>query len=96
GVSRIGIHDNFFDLGGHSLLATQILARLRQGYGARLELNDIFQNQTIAELSALWLEQTLEGQDYDKLAQLLDGLENMTDEQAESQLSGLPPSPGTL
>ena len=96
GVSRVGVNDNFFDLGGHSLLATQILARLRQGYGARLELNDLFQNQTIAELSALWLEQTLEGQDYDKLAQLLDGLENMTDEQAESQLSELPPSLGTL
>ena len=96
GVSMIGIHDNFFELGGHSLLATQILARLRQGYGAKLELNDLFQNQTIAELSAVWLEQSLEGQDYDKLAQLLDGLENMTDEQAESKLSELPPSRGTL
>jgi acyl transferase domain-containing protein len=96
GVSRIGIHDNFFDLGGHSLLATQILARVRQGYGARLELNDLFQNQTIAELSAVWLEQTLEGHDYDELAQLLEGLENMTDEQAESKLSELPPSTGTL
>jgi len=92
GVSRIGIHDNFFELGGHSLLATQILARLRQGYGAKLELNDLFQNQTIAELSAAWLEQTLADHDYDKLAQLLDGLENMTDEQAESKLSELPPS----
>jgi acyl transferase domain-containing protein len=96
GVSRIGVHDNFFELGGHSLLATQILARLRQGYGAKLELNDLFQHQTIAELSAVWLEQTLEGHDYDKLAQLLDGLENMTDEQAESKLSELPPSLGTL
>lgn len=96
GISQIGIHDNFFDLGGHSLLATQILARLRQGYGAKLELNDIFQNQTIAELSAVWLEQTLEGHDYDRLAQLLDGLENMTDEQAESELSELPPSAGRL
>jgi uncharacterized coiled-coil protein SlyX len=55
-------------------------------------LNDLFQNQTIAELSTVWLEQILEGQDYDKLAQLLDGLENMTDEQAESKLSELPPS----
>jgi phthiocerol/phenolphthiocerol synthesis type-I polyketide synthase E len=96
GVSRIGIHDNFFELGGHSLLATQILTRLRQGYGAKLEINALFQNQTIAELSAVWLEQALEGHDYDKLAQLLDGLENMTDEQAESKLSELPPSLGTL
>lgn len=96
GVSTIGVHDNFFELGGHSLLATQILARLKQGYGARLQLTDLFENQTIAELSAVWLEQTLEGHDYDKLAQLLDGLENMTDEQAESKLSELPPSIGTL
>jgi hypothetical protein len=27
GVSRIGIHDDFFDLGGHSLLATQVVSR---------------------------------------------------------------------
>lgn len=96
GVSRVGVHDNFFELGGHSLLATQILARLRQGFGAKLELNDLFQNQTIAGLSAVWLEQALEGHDYDKLAQLLDGLEKMTDEQAESKLSDLPPSLGTM
>ncbi len=28
-VSRIGLHDNFFDLGGHSLLAVQLIARIQ-------------------------------------------------------------------
>jgi acyl transferase domain-containing protein/uncharacterized coiled-coil protein SlyX len=95
GVSRIGVHDNFFELGGHSLLGTQILARLRQGFGANLELNALFQNQTIADLSAVWLEQTLDRKDHDRLAQLLDGLEKMTDEQAEAELANTPPSLGT-
>jgi uncharacterized coiled-coil protein SlyX len=93
GVSRIGVHDNFFELGGHSLLGTQILARLRQGFGVSLELNALFQHQTIAELAAVWIQQSRSQPQEDELARLLDRLESMTDEQAESQLAGTPPPP---
>lgn len=87
GVDKIGIHDNFFELGGHSLLGTQILARLKQNFGADLGLNALFQNQTISELSAVWLKQTLEQEDQDKLSQFLDTLENMTDQEVEMRLA---------
>jgi microcystin synthetase protein McyA len=46
----IGIHDNFFELGGDSILSIQIVARARQA-GLSLKPRDLFQHQTIADLS---------------------------------------------
>jgi acyl-CoA synthetase (AMP-forming)/AMP-acid ligase II len=47
----IGITDNFFELGGDSLLAVQIAIRATQE-GQRLDQQDLFLYQTIAELAA--------------------------------------------
>ena len=35
-VSRVGVHDDFFDLGGHSLLATQLVAQLANDAAGRV------------------------------------------------------------
>ncbi|HVU68905.1 MAG TPA: amino acid adenylation domain-containing protein [Ktedonobacteraceae bacterium] len=56
-LSRVGIHDNFFDLGGHSLLIPRVYSRLRtQGY-ADLTIVDLFHYPTI-KLLAEHLERT--------------------------------------
>jgi len=50
----IGIHDDFFELGGHSLLAAQMLTTLEQRHGRRVPFAVLFEQATIAHLSA-WL-----------------------------------------
>jgi acyl carrier protein len=47
----IGIRDNFFDLGGHSLLAAQLVDRIEQEHGRRLELSALFAKPTIEQLA---------------------------------------------
>lgn len=51
GISKIGIHDNFFELGGHSLKATRLVTEIYKIFGIKLFLKDVFQYQTIKELS---------------------------------------------
>jgi amino acid adenylation domain-containing protein/non-ribosomal peptide synthase protein (TIGR01720 family) len=51
-LKRVGIHDNFFQLGGDSIISIQIVARAREA-GLYLTLNQLFHNQTIAQLAAV-------------------------------------------
>ncbi|TDF92724.1 non-ribosomal peptide synthetase [Paenibacillus piri] len=50
GAARVGINDNFFSLGGDSIKAIQMAARLRKT-GWKLDMKDLFQNPTIAQVS---------------------------------------------
>jgi aryl carrier-like protein len=52
GVERVGVQDNFFDLGGHSLLAMQVLARIEQHIGQRIDFRDLLLH-TLGQLAAV-------------------------------------------
>lgn len=52
GASTIGLHDNFFDLGGHSLLMVQVQAKLQTLLQRELNIVDLFQFPTIAQLAS--------------------------------------------
>ncbi|GII63213.1 hypothetical protein Skr01_32980 [Sphaerisporangium krabiense] len=47
-LAPIEPHDDIFDLGGHSLTITQIIARMQKRLGVEVELDDFFDNPTIA------------------------------------------------
>jgi amino acid adenylation domain-containing protein len=49
-VERIGVHDNFFDLGGNSILSINIVLEAKRA-GLQIDLKQIYQHQTIAELA---------------------------------------------
>jgi amino acid adenylation domain-containing protein len=50
-VSRVGIHDSFFDLGGHSLLAIRLMARVENAFAVVLPLATLFEGSSIAGLA---------------------------------------------
>ena len=56
GIDQIGIHDSFFELGGDSLIAAQIVSRIREKFGAELQIRMLFERPTIKDLAG-YLEQ---------------------------------------
>ncbi len=47
---RVGVEDNFFSLGGDSILSIRVVSLLKRR-GLSIEVKDIFQNQTVAQLA---------------------------------------------
>jgi amino acid adenylation domain-containing protein len=52
GLQSIGPNDNFFMIGGHSMLGMELVARIRETFGVRLTLRQLFTAPTVAALSA--------------------------------------------
>ncbi|MBK8983265.1 MAG: amino acid adenylation domain-containing protein [Ignavibacteria bacterium] len=61
-IEKVGINDNFFELGGDSIISIQIISRANQE-GIKISPKQIFQHQTIAELSAVAELKTAEAVD---------------------------------
>ncbi|MBS0346728.1 MAG: amino acid adenylation domain-containing protein [Proteobacteria bacterium] len=51
GVSRVGIHDDFFELGGDSVVSIQLVARAKRA-GLSLGVKQIFELRTVERLAA--------------------------------------------
>ncbi|WP_282504066.1 non-ribosomal peptide synthetase [Streptomyces rhizoryzae] len=49
GLTRVGVHDNFFDLGGDSLRAVALAGALREA-GLAVAVRDLFEHRTVARL----------------------------------------------
>jgi|GEM_PF-1200117 len=50
GKDLVGVHDNFFEMGGDSIIGMQMVFQAREA-GMKLEVTDVFEHKTIAELA---------------------------------------------
>ncbi len=60
GIDQVSVHDNFFELGGDSVQAIQISVKINET-GLQFSPQQLFQNQTIAELAAILNESQAPG-----------------------------------
>ena len=86
-VDQIGVEDNFFDLGGHSLHATRVLSRLRNQLQRDIPLRILFEQPTIAELSAVLEEESNDTEDADALLQMIEELKGLSDDEVTQLLN---------
>jgi hypothetical protein len=86
-IEKICVYDDFFDSGGHSLLATQLVSRVKRNFGVELSLVDIFAHPTIESLAGRVEEALVEASATDRVDQLLDLLESLGDNDAETLLA---------
>ena len=73
-IEDVGVDDDFFLIGGHSLMGTRLVMRLRETFGVRVTLKDLFEAGTVALLA----EQVE--------ALLIQELHLMSEEEAASQV----------
>ncbi|HSF40965.1 MAG TPA: amino acid adenylation domain-containing protein [Thermoanaerobaculia bacterium] len=86
GIERVGAFDSFFDLGGHSLNATQVITRVRQALDVQLQLRQIFEATTVAELAAAILADPERRRQVEATAELSLQLSTLSDEEVENLL----------
>lgn len=81
-VERVGTQDRFLSLGGDSILAAKILARVRNTFQVDISFVRFFESPTVASQAVVIREgEALETADTEEMAQLLDELQNLSDEE---------------
>jgi len=90
GVERISVDDSFFELGGHSLLATQVTSRIRLIFHIEISLRAMFESPTLRGLAAkIDQARAASDEEAEKIAGLLDSLEELSEDEAKAKLKEL-------
>ena len=87
GISKAGIHDNFFQLGGHSLLGTLLISRVCDAFQTNLSLRNLFEAPTVAGLAQVIKQGQVEQASAQEIAAALSELEALSDEEVMALLA---------
>nr|MBA3768661.1 hypothetical protein [Acidobacteriota bacterium] len=87
GISKMGIHDNFFQLGGHSLLGTLLISRVCDAFQTNLSLRDLFESPTVAGLAQVIKQGQVEQASAQEIAAALRELDELSDEEIMALLA---------
>jgi len=83
----VGVHDDFFELGGHSLAAMRVIGRVREALGVDVGVRALFTHPDLQGFAAA-IAAARPAHD-DELAQLLDDLEELSDDEASRMMEAL-------
>lgn len=91
GTPPQSVDDDFFALGAQSLTVVQFLARVQERYGVELPIDVLFASDfTVAEAARL-IDETLGGVSDEQLAELLDELDDLSDDDLRALLDETSP-----
>jgi amino acid adenylation domain-containing protein len=90
-LDRVGVQDDFFAIGGHSLLAVQAAARAQDAFGVEIPLGYVFSQPTVAGLVAALVSDPATGSRVEQVAELLEMLSGVSDDDAQAMLSHYSP-----
>ncbi len=81
GGTTVGVNDDFFELGGDSLIATMLIAKVKLNFTVDVNISDIFDLTTVAQLSEYINNQkkSIES-DLKKINQMLEIVASTTDD----------------
>jgi phthiocerol/phenolphthiocerol synthesis type-I polyketide synthase E len=89
GIEPIGVNDGFYELGGHSLLAIRAVAKLRDAFPVDVAMRELlFDNPTAAAIAKTISARMAEKTDLDAMADLLDEVGNLSDDDVNRLLAG--------
>jgi acyl carrier protein len=87
-LDRIGIHDNFYELGGNSLTATRIVSEVIRTFQREIPLDALLGAPTVAHMAATILSHQEQDPARTDMAQIVEELEALREEEAGQFLSG--------
>lgn len=80
GCTQIGINDDFFELGGDSLTATMLTAKINQAFTVNINISDMFNLTTVAQISEYITNQQQSSQnDFKRIGEILELVDSMAD-----------------
>jgi hypothetical protein len=72
-LKQVGVYDNFFDLGHQSFLAMEIIARVRKTFAVNLSVRALFEDPTVAGMTAAVLLNQCQWTNRPGIGELLSG-----------------------